>query len=155
MNKKPVVSLEDGRKLGRVSDLLIDPQTKSLAAFEIEGDEGKSVLPRDHVRNIGDDAITVDSVSATQSGANALPGLALFSSLQGKKVVDSAGTLLGELDDVEIDPTTGQISTVLVKSGGVLGIGAHIHRLPAGDVFSFGPSLVTVNAVVTASDPSG
>ncbi len=146
LHNKAVISLEDGRKLGHVSDLFIDPTTLSLSAFLIQGDAGQSVLPREQALSIGEDAVTVHNVSATQSGANSLPGVRLFSELHGHKVVDSAGTLIGELDDIEMDPGTGAISTVIVRSGGVFGLGVHIHRLPISDVCSFGPELITVNA---------
>jgi sporulation protein YlmC with PRC-barrel domain len=146
LHKKAVVSLADGERIGEVDDLLIDPVTLRFAALVIKGDNGQSLLPREHIKVVGEDAITIESVSATQSGPNSLPGLQSFSELSGNKVVDSQGTLIGHLHDFEIDSKTGDIASLDVHSGGVLGLGAHSHHVPASAICSIGPELITVTA---------
>ncbi len=145
LHHKAVVSLDDGRKLGSVDDILFDPQAMRATGFVVNGERGESVLMFEQVKRIGDDAITVDNVSATQAGHSSLPGLLKLSKLKGLKVVDSAGTLVGELHDLEIDGVLGTIYSLEVRSGGVLGIGAQKHRLAVADVCSFGPGLITVS----------
>jgi sporulation protein YlmC with PRC-barrel domain len=144
LNKKPVVSLADGEKLGHVDDLLIDPATLEFSAVVIKGERGESILPRGSIHSFGEDAITVQSVSETQAGPNATPGLRPFSEFKGHKVVDSAGTLVGHLHDIEIDPKTGWISSLEVHCGGVLGIGASTIKVNPEMICSFGPDLITV-----------
>jgi sporulation protein YlmC with PRC-barrel domain len=151
LHRKAVLSLDDGERIGYVEDLLIDVQGSRLGGFVVKGEKGEFVLPREQVQAMGGDAITVTSVSATQSGANALPGLRPFSEIHGLKVVDSAGNLVGQLHDIDIDPATGAISSLDVHSGGVFGVGANSDRIPISDVRSFGPELIMVDARASQS----
>ncbi len=146
LQHKAVVSLGDGAKIGHVEDILIDPQTLTVVALVIKGEKGESVLPREHINTIGEDAVTINDISATQSTASSFPGMHPFSEFRGHKVVDSAGTVVGELHDVDLDPTTGAICALGVRSGGIFGVGSHTLCIPAADICSFGPELITVRS---------
>lgn len=151
---KPVVSLDDGTRVGVVSDLLVDPQKLQLAALVIRSENGLSVLPVKHIRNMGEDAITVDGMASTQSAANSIPGLRPVSEFHGKSIVDSAGTLLGTLHGVEFDAESGKITFLDVREGGVFGIGAHKVQVPIEDICSFGPDLITSKVAAVAPEPA-
>jgi sporulation protein YlmC with PRC-barrel domain len=148
LHKRAVVSLDDGQRIGYVEDLLLDLQALELAALVVKGDKGETVLPSQLIKAVGVDAVTVDSVSSTQSNANALPGVRPFTKLHNLKVVDSAGTMVGHLHDIVIDPSSGAIVSLLLRSGGVFELGTRTERIPVTDVRSFGDSLITVNEAV-------
>ncbi len=149
LHSKAIVSLDGGAKIGNVEDILIDPQGLRFVALLIKGEKGESVLPKENIKMIGDDAVTIESVSATQSSAHSFPGTRPFSAFRGYKVVNSSGSLVGELHDIEIEPTSGAFVSLDVRSGGVLGIGTHRHHISANDICSFGPDLITIQATVT------
>src|SRR3984957_5326579 len=90
LHKKAVVSMDDGKRVGYIFDLLIDPQKLKLVALVVKGDNGQSVLPIGQIKNVGTDAITVDGMESTQSEANSIPGVRAFSEFHGQNVVDSA-----------------------------------------------------------------
>ncbi|WP_417465063.1 PRC-barrel domain-containing protein [Kordiimonas sp.] len=54
------------------------------------------------------------------------------SALTGKSVVGTCGEALGTIEDLIIDPGAGQVTHVIVRTGGVLGstLGAHHHAIP-------------------------
>jgi len=141
---QPVVSLNDGTRIGDVSDLLIDSQKLQLIALVLKTEGGQTVLPIANVQSFGEDAVTVGGMNATQSAANSQPGLSSFSDLQNLTVVDSSGTKLGKIHDAEFNTSSGKMESVEVHSGGVFGIGSKSFQLPAEDVCSLGPDLITV-----------
>ena len=144
-----VVSLQEGTKLGRVAEPLFDLATRQLGAFQIKGDDGTFILPFAAIQHIGVDAITVTSSQVTQTPApdgvtNALLDLR---ALQKLKIVDQAGTFLGTLSDVEVDPLNGQITMLTAHKGGLLGKGGTTTLLESTAIVMVGPQLLTVTAV--------
>jgi sporulation protein YlmC with PRC-barrel domain len=151
-----VLSIREGTRLGTVEDLVVDSAAGRIAALVIQsGASGRLIpspaaerrlVPFDGVRSIGEDAITVDStqVVAAANEQNPLAALPNLGSVLGLKVVDEAGTLLGEIEDLEIDPERGRITGLLVHHGGVLGMGGNRELLPAAAVRSLGPDVVMV-----------
>ncbi|HYD31454.1 MAG TPA: PRC-barrel domain-containing protein [Azospirillaceae bacterium] len=58
-----------------------------------------------------------------QAGEGIAMGRASASQLLGKTVVGSDGQQLGEVEDVILDPQSGQAKQIVISSGGFLGIG--------------------------------
>lgn len=63
-----VVSLAEGTRLGRVTDVLFETEPLRVVALQARGAGGDFVLPFERVRNVGADAVTV------AMGASAAPG---------------------------------------------------------------------------------
>lgn len=79
-------------------------------------------------------------------------GLVELGKLTGLKVVDTAGSLLGMVKRIEIDPADGRILTLETHQGGLLGIGGTTSIIAAGAVQGIGPEMLTVTGVLP--DPS-
>ncbi|MBC7323717.1 MAG: PRC-barrel domain-containing protein, partial [Moorella sp. (in: Bacteria)] len=63
----PVVSLADGHQLGRIKRLLIDQQKMAIAAFTVDRKgwfKEQPVIPYNHVKSVGNHAVTVDQAGA-------------------------------------------------------------------------------------------
>ena len=61
---KPVVSADDGGKLGTVSDVLLDESTKNVIALVVRGGgflKHESILPAEAVKTLGRDAVVSHS----------------------------------------------------------------------------------------------
>jgi sporulation protein YlmC with PRC-barrel domain len=56
--------------------------------------------------------------------------LTYASKILGAFVRNSAGHNVGHIDDIAVDPTTGDIAHAVLSLGGFLGIGEHIHPVP-------------------------
>jgi sporulation protein YlmC with PRC-barrel domain len=150
-----VVSINEGQRLGTIDDLLVDPQARRIAAAVVPIGAASRVLPSldertkiisfDDVCSIGNDAVTVESAKpADKARRQTLDGLPSLHDVIGLKVVDAAGTLLGRVDDLEFDVPHGQITELVVQSGGVLGVGGSSDAIPAAAIHSLGPDLVMV-----------
>lgn len=141
-----VVSLAEGAKLGRVEAPLFDSTSLQLRAFQVKGDGQTFIVPLDLVRSIGTDAVTVESSQVTQTASKGgeFGNLVELDALKQLKVVDSAGTFLGTLHDLELDPSTGRALRIVVHKGGMLGLGGDTTTIEAESIRSVGGDLITV-----------
>ena len=141
-----VVSLEEGTKLGEVTQPLFDLAARRLRGMEVDGDDGTFVVPFELIRSIGDDAITIRSSEVTQTPDTGDPDGTLkgLDDLEKLKVVDDEGTFLGTLDTVEFDPNIGQVTQLTTHKGGVLGMGGTTTSLGDTSILMVGPELLTV-----------
>ncbi len=126
-NKKtigmPVVSLDDGRQLGQIKRLLIDPQTMVVAAFTIDRKgwfKEQSVIPYSHLKNVGSHAVTVDQAQAVVK-LSSLPELEVLAKktppLLNVRVITEEGIILGTVSDFYFDPQDGKINSLEIKKG--------------------------------------
>lgn len=144
--KLAVVSIESGAKLGYVDDLLFDTGNLRLAAFRVKADGHHSLVPLSEVKSIGSDAVTVTSDAAARSAQaeSALDTLPDVGRMHRLKVVDEAGTYLGKVNEIEVDPESGSITELEAHEGGVLGLGGKTTPIPAAAVRSVGDELIVV-----------
>ncbi len=142
-----IVSLAEGTRLGYVEQPLLDLTARKVVALQVRGESGTFIVRFDEVASVGTDAITVESSAATQtpSTGGAADGLRDLDELRKLKVVDRAGTLLGTISRVEIDPATGEIMQLTTHKGGMLGMGGTTTPIDAKAIVSVGPELLTVN----------
>ena len=150
-----VVSRDEGAKLGQVDAALFDPATLQLRAFQVKGEGQTFIVPWDQVGAIGADAIMVPSSQATQTASKggAFGDLVEFRTLKKLKVVDAAGTLVGTLSDLELDPATGRALRMVVHKGGLLGFGGETTTIEAAAIRAVGSEVITVaDAGTTPTD---
>ncbi len=152
---KAVVAVADAAKLGYVEDILFDVQGLQAAALQVRGSDHTLAIPFAKIKHVGPDAITVDSSQVTQAVSkgdtfSALPGLGALKKL---KVVDEAGTFLGMVAGLDLDPETGRLLNLSVQKGGVLGLGGSTVTLSAGAVRGIGPEIITAAADAASDAP--
>ena len=142
----PVMSMADGAKVGTVRDFLFDTAKLQVVALVLTSAGGEAILPLETVRSIGDDAIMVEHATATQgpTGQAPLVGLPGLDDLLSLQVVNSAGTHLGQVRGVEIDPVGGRLVSLTVHRGGLLGVGGTSVTVAATAIRAIGPKAVTV-----------
>jgi sporulation protein YlmC with PRC-barrel domain len=143
-----IVSVSEGAKLGTVSGALFDPASLRLTALDVKGGAGRFIIPLGQIKAFGADAVTVESSSVTQvqgeSGASTEVSL---DTLRKRKVVDEEGTLLGTLHSLDIESVSGDVESIVVHKGGILGLGGESHTIPAAAIKSIGTDLITVTSI--------
>jgi sporulation protein YlmC with PRC-barrel domain len=142
-----IVSLAEGTKLGYVEQPLLDPTARKVVALQVRGESGTFIVPFHEIASVGTDAITVANSAATQtpSTGGMADGLRDLDALRKLKIVDQAGTLLGTISRVEIDPASGEITQLMAHKGGMLGMGGTTTPIDARAIVSVGPEMMTVN----------
>ncbi|MBT9168396.1 MAG: hypothetical protein DDT19_01741 [Syntrophomonadaceae bacterium] len=117
----PVIDLKEGKGLGRVYSLIVNPSSRRVEAIEV-GERvllktKTELLPFDKLRSIGPDAVTLmkqeDLIDAQQQ-----PELAslLEKKLLANKVVTAAGSLVGTVDDFSFNPADGNLAELFINT---------------------------------------
>jgi uncharacterized protein YrrD len=112
LQSKPVISVTNGEIVGKVLDVLIDPQALRVAAAVTS--KGKmlgrqreiDVIPGDEVQVWGQDAVLVNKPDVIVKDSE-LPGretwLSVADQIKGHSVIGTDGRRIGQLNDVVID----------------------------------------------------
>jgi len=144
----PVISLSDGRVVGRVKRLLLDLSNLTVAGIILDRKglfKEQPVIPYRHVKNIGSHAVTVDESSAVVS-LRSLPELEELAKkllpLVGARVITEEGVVLGTVEDFFFHPQDGKIQELKLK--GKLWQGHTL--LPASTIRTCGRDAVIVKA---------
>lgn len=153
---KPVISTTDGKKIGTVDDIFVDPENLEIPALVIsKGSLLKreiKAIPVDQVQVWGEDSLLVKGTDVVV-GEEQLPELDSWiyvSDLRARNIITLDGNRIGELDDLLIDKS-GEISGYKVAQGyskDVLvfeGFGAQPPRLPISSLRSLGQDAVVVD----------
>lgn len=146
LKRMAVVSIGSGEKVGYVDDVEFDTAQLRVAALRVVADGQQAFIPFESISSVGSDAVTVPSHDVAQwvKSEGAAAGLRSLDDMGKLKIVDEAGTLLGTISGLEIDPQSGSITEVQAHQGGVLGIGGTTHRISAGDIRSVGGEIMVV-----------
>jgi len=107
---KPIISVANGQVIGHVADILIDPETRSVAALVTSRggmlNRRTEWISADVIRSWGDNAIMVEQPEVIQDvdvpEANDR-WLSLFDGLRGRYMVTTDGTRVGQVKDVYLD----------------------------------------------------
>lgn len=121
----PVISLEEGRQIGHIKSLVVDPAGKKVAALIIEQKgwfKEQRFIPYHKVKSAGSDAITIEKTTNVERAAG-LPDIVKLArektGIIGARLVAENGTILGCVDEYYVDLATGSI-TGLEFSGNLL-----------------------------------
>lgn len=118
----PVLCVEDGKRIGVISDILFSPETREAKAFLLEHKgclPGRQVVLMRDVASLGRDAVIVEDSSCIHRLKDAARSEKLDRRVRvnGMKVFTRSGSDLGTVKDVLFDYKTGMIEGVEVSDG--------------------------------------
>lgn len=115
-----VVSTDTASTVGRIDGFVVDPSLPGIVALTVAKAANGSALPWSNVIAVGPDAVTVASADAVVVPDEQLTALADKShGLLGKRVLSTAGIMLGAVRDVDFDPATGRLALLALDTGTV------------------------------------
>ncbi len=141
---RAVVELNGAKTIGHLDDLVLDLQTRQVIGLRVKesGLFGKTnSIAKAAVQSIGKDALTVSTAAEPTSNDTALEKGPGFSDLIGKQVVSQGGKLVGEINDIDLNPESLAVTGYEIKEGGLLG---KTHHLAESPDLTFGPQMVVV-----------
>lgn len=120
-HSRKVVSTDNASTVGKIDGFVVDPRLPGIVALAIaKSANGGSALPWPNIIAVGHDAVTVASADAVVIPDERLTELADKShGLLGKRVLSTAGIMLGAVRDVDFDPTTGRLALLALDTGTV------------------------------------
>lgn len=105
----PVVTLDEGRIVGEVRDVLFDPRQSTFVGFTLRGRGLLSspligYMPGPAIGSIGRDAVMLESESLLERGRDAIRRqIADHREVPGSEVVTESGAELGSISDIVLE----------------------------------------------------
>ncbi len=151
----PIVTLQEGERLGHVRNLIVDPAAVQVVALLLDrrssGGE-RLVVATANIHKVGSTAITVENRSSMVPLSRIPRFQELVQSrgqMRGKMVITESGARLGKIAELEIDPETFAIQALLLK-----GFMRRGRQIPAGQVRTIGPDAVVVREEAAIPRPA-
>ena len=116
---RPVVSTTTAETVGKVEGFVVDPAARRVVALRLKKHD---VLRWPDLTAFGSDAVTVGGADRIGPPDGDLVRLAdKKHDVIGKRVLSAAGDELGKVHDVEFEADTGEVTTLVLDSGSVVG----------------------------------
>ncbi|CFX17198.1 PRC-barrel domain [Syntrophomonas zehnderi OL-4] len=152
----PVFSIVDGRKLGQVKDLVINPEEGKVDFILVSNGSwyvGARVLPFKAVMGVGEHAVTTESENQLAtindtSSANSL--LQRNIEVKGNRVLTNKGNLVGVVSEYEIDEETGKLVRLEYKTAADE---SKIEVVEAENVLTFGTDVIVIKEQTGSTPP--
>ena len=145
-----VVTIDSGEKVGAVDDMIFNLSERRLIAFRL-GRSGlfggeRHFIDMSDVESIGSDAIMIRDRERVRDvrdnrDYSEMPTLGALTSL---RVVTQAGSYVGNVSTVQIDPESGRLSQIDISSGGLMSMFRHALEVPAMEIVSMGTDVVVI-----------
>jgi uncharacterized protein YrrD len=117
IQRRDVVDLETAEVVGHVDDAILDANASLLMGFTLRKTPGKGDwLGWSNIRAIGADAITIESLRALMEQPEGNGRLLLGDDVIGGRVLSDEGETMSPLDDIEFDPTSGQVTELILSN---------------------------------------
>jgi uncharacterized protein YrrD len=154
---KDILALDDGTKLQKVNNLIIDPGGQRLVGLVV--DEGglmstTKIVPIEEVSSFGRDAVVVASHTSIVTTAQAPEVKDIVEQSEkfvGKKVFTVTGDEQGTIADIYFDEPTGMVLGYEVSGGLLADTAKGTSYLPAEDITSIGADVIYVEPEVAGT----
>ena len=122
--KHDVVNTTTATRVARVDGFVVRPGPARVALLRLGKVSGAgTLLAWDDLQGFGPDAVTVTDEAALRPARDALEQRAEDKELEilGKRVLTERGTDLGTVTDVDFDPETGTVTTLITTAEAIAG----------------------------------
>lgn len=145
---KAVIGMASGQEVGTVAGALVNRSHDALAALVVKGARRTPdrIISIQSIRAIGPDAVTIEHSDLLRplEQVPELAGLVGLDSVVGNQVLTPEGRILGQISDVNFDPSSYRILSYEYRPSGLKGLLGARHEIPPEDVIGLGQGIVTV-----------
>lgn len=153
-----IITLQDGREVGKVKDIIFNPDSQYVEALLI--DEGgvlrdTKVIDLPTIKSIGKDAVIIDQ-EQTIKKADDIPKEVVDIAkgdtyLTKTKIMTETGDELGQISDVYFDEKTGKVTEFEVSQGVFQNAASGKKRVKITDIVTVGKDSTIVRSTVQDS----
>ena len=135
-----VVTMAEGKKLGQIEKLIVDPNGKQLRWLRLRDNRmgnDRRLVAADAVHAFGSQAVIVNTETDAKTAAEAQEAEDLEGSnrsIIGHKLVTDTGNFIGKVGDYEFDAHTLRVTNINVSTGA---FGKSL-SIPADEVLTIG-----------------
>jgi uncharacterized protein YrrD len=156
----PIVSGENGERIGKVADVLMDPDSKQLVGLVVAGGllASEQVLPFSDVQTLGKDAVVARTASGLvnpKEWAGRAIATRRTSTLMKKPVITDAGRELGEVRDVVVDESNGAVDGLDIAGRRFAAVVPRRAATPGNEMVVGPDALIVPERSLDASGTSG
>ena len=145
----PVITVAEGKQVGKVDDLVIDPERKAVRWLRLHtggllGGE-RMWVPVDAVHGLGEHNVTINAEADVRARADAPEADTLVKAgrgVIGNQVVTETGQRLGEVRDYEFTPDTFALTNLFLPPG--MNILGQFMTIPGDKVLTIGEDMIVV-----------
>jgi uncharacterized protein YrrD len=153
---KSIVSANNGERIGRVADVLLDADSHRVVGLVIAGGvlTSEQVLPYAEVQTLGTDAVIARSATGliTAKEWHAQPLVATrTSTLKKMRVLTASGRAVGDVRDILLDEN-GMVDALEVSGAGLLRRRSTVSTSPG---MTIGSDAVLIPEDITLADHGG
>jgi sporulation protein YlmC with PRC-barrel domain len=150
----PVITMAEGKQIGKVDDLVVDPERKAVSWLRLHsggmlGGE-RLWVSTEAVHGVGEHAVTINAEADARVPADAPEALALVKAKReiiGNKVITENGKRLGEVRDYEFNPDTFALTSLSIPPS--MGLAGDTLMIAGDKVLTIGEDVIVVaNAAV-------
>jgi sporulation protein YlmC with PRC-barrel domain len=160
----PVITMAEGKQVGKVDDLVVDPERKAVGWLRLHSG-GMGMLggerlwvPTAAVHSVGEDVVTINAEADARTPEEAPEALDLVKAKReiiGNKVITENGERLGEVRDYEFNPDTFALTSLTVPPG--MNVVGELLTIAGDKILTIGEDVIVVAAdavmrLVTAAD---
>ena len=142
-----MVTLTGGERLGRIADVVFQAATGAVTGFLVDrgGMFSKArFLAAGQVQGLGADALTITSEEALSEATPTSAGEFAAKPLDGRPVLNQAGTVLGRVADVAVDTKALSVPYLLLATGLLENALHGKPQLPLSEVQTIGADSIIV-----------
>lgn len=148
-----VITVQDGKELETIKDILFDPNTNRVRGFSISTGgwfSDAKILPIENVKSIGPDAVIIESVDSIKNGSDIIEKLKNIAEdgqdLTKTKVITESGVELGRITDLFFESTTGEVDEFEVSQGLIKNAKSGKKRFKINDIVTVGEEATIVSS---------
>lgn len=114
---RDVVATDDAETVGRVDLFVVDPDAGRIGSIRLDKVTGDvRFLSWRDITSFGQDVVTIDTAEVLRKPDGPREeGVRKDYQVLGKLVLTDAGREMGEVQDVEFDPSDGRITTIITE----------------------------------------
>ncbi len=147
---KPIVSVDNGEKVGTVADILVDAHAARIVGVIISGGilSSEHVLPYADVQTMGGDAVLARSrqhVLSAREWHESAHDATRSSTFKNKRVITVTGRELGAVKDIYVNEQTGIVEAYDVAGPGFIKLVTRRNVLPGSAAVTVGPDALIVS----------
>jgi uncharacterized protein YrrD len=156
---QPIVSIQTGGRLGRVSSAIIDPRQLKVVAFRCTGpllNAGDTILHSEDIREVSSIGLIVDSaddIMPTDDLVRLKEVIGFDFKLEDKLVVEESGHKVGRVTEYSMETGSFYIIKLHVKPGFFGSFGTTEKIIDRSQIVEITPQKITVRSA-TAKDES-
>lgn len=141
-----VISLAEGKKIGKVREVVIDTEKRALAGFLIQSGDWFKIngLPFSTVQSIGEDAVVIANANDVIDASQIDQMEALLSKhipLKDCSIFSKAGRIIGTVVEVNFDEQSGELKTLEIQTPDQ----DAVEEISVGAVVTFGQNILIID----------